>query len=162
MPKSSKTKDVYQKFVNILDTRPRIGDLAPIQRLKGDPSVPPRRTDPTPKSVVRNPSTNSGASVGFSWVPGRIPTDEEDTQRSSVHRGLLHTKPTVFPPKVSIPVPPFPPQGSKSSEGELVNRDPDGLRGVSAAPVRDTPVDSSQRDPFQSKCPSRRVLLQGW
>ena len=112
VPKSSKTKDVYQKFINILDTRPCIWDPAPIQRLKGDPPVPPRRVDPTPKSVVRNPSTNSGASLGFSWVPGRIPTDEEDPQRSSIHRGLLHTKPAVFPPKVSISVPPFPPQGT--------------------------------------------------
>ena len=124
VPKSSKHKDVYQKFVNILDTRPHIQDPAPTQRLKGDPPVLPRRADPTPKSAVRNPSTNSGALVGFNWVPGRIPTDEEDPQRSSIHRGLLHTKPAVFPPKVSVPLPPFPPQGSKSGEGELVNRDP--------------------------------------
>ena len=126
VPKSSKTKDVYQKFINILDTRPHIQDPAPIQRPKGDPLVPPRWADPTPKSVVRNPSTNSGVSVGFSWVPGRIPTDEEDPQRSSIHRGLLHTKSAVFPPKVSVPVPPFSPQGSKSGEGELVNGDPNG------------------------------------
>ena len=69
----------------------------------------------------------------------------------------------MFPPKVSIPVPPFCPQGSKSGEGELANRDPDGLRGVSAAPVRDTPVDSSQRDPSSDKMPkqegsTRRVV----
>ena len=61
VPKSSKTKDVYQKFVNILDAQPCIWDLAPIQRLNGDPQVPPRWVDPTLKSVVRNPSTNSGA-----------------------------------------------------------------------------------------------------
>ena len=123
--------------------------------------MPPRQADPTPKSVVRNPSTNSGALVGFSWVPGRIPTDEEDPQRSSIHRGLLHTKPAVFPPKVSIPVPPFPPQGSKSGEGELANGDPDGSRGVSAAPVRDTPVDSSQRDPSSDKMPKQEGSTPG-
>ena len=123
--------------------------------------MPPRRADPTPKSVVRNPSTNSGASVGFSWDPGRIPTDEEDPQRSSIHRGLLHTKPAVFPPKVSVPVPPFPPQGSKSGEGELANGDPDGLRGVSQAPVRDTPVDSSQRDPSSDKMPMQEGSIPG-
>ena len=123
--------------------------------------MPPRQADPTLKSVVRNPSTNSGALVGFSWVPGRISTDEEDPQRSSVHRGLLHTKPAVFPPKVSIPVPPFPPQGSKSGEGELANGDPNGLRGVSAAPVRDTPVDSSQRDPFSDKMPKQEGSTPG-
>ena len=161
VPKSSKTKDVYQKFVNILDTRPRIQDPVPIERPKGDPPVPPRWADPTPKSVVRNPSTNLGASVGFSWVPGRIPTDEEDPQRSSIHRGPLHTKPIVFPPKVSIPVPPFPPQGSKSGEGELANGDPNGSRGVSAAPVRDTPVDSSQRDPSSDKMPKQEGSTPG-
>ena len=117
--------------------------------------MPPRWAVPTPKSVVRNPSTNSGASVGFSWVPGRIPTDEEDPQRSSIHRGLPYTKPAVFPPKVSVPIPPFPPQGSKPDEGELANGDLDGLRGVSAAPVRDTPVDSSQRDPSSDKMPKQ-------
>ena len=99
--------------------------------------------------------------MGFSWIPGRIPTDEKDPQRSSIHRGLLHTKPAVFPPKVSIPVPPFPPQGSKSHEGELVNRDPDGLRGVSTAPVRDTPVDSSQRDPSSDKMPKQEGSTPG-
>ena len=99
--------------------------------------------------------------MGFSWVPGRIPTDEEDPQRSSVHRGLLHTKPTVFPPKVSVPVPPFPPQGSKSGEGELANGDPNGSRGVSAAPVRDTPVDSSQRDPSSGKMPKQEGSTPG-
>ena len=161
VPKSPKTKDVYQKFVNILDAWPRIRDPAPIQRLKGDPLVPPRQVDPTLKSALRHPSTNLGASVGFSWVPGRIPTDEEDPQRSSVHRGLLHTKPAVFPPKVSIPILPFPPQGSKSGEGELANGDPNVLRGVSAAPVRDTPVDSSQRDPSSDKMPKQEGSTPG-
>ena len=123
--------------------------------------MPPRRVDPTLKSAVRNLSTNSGALVGFSWIPGRIPADEEDPQRLSIHRSLLHTKPTVFPPKVSIPIPPFPPQGSKSGEGELANGDPDGSRRVSAAPVRDTPVDSSQRDPSSDKMPKQEGSTPG-
>ena len=123
--------------------------------------MPPRRADLTLKSVVRNPSTNSGASVGFSWVPGRIPTDEEDPQRSSIHRGPLHIKPAVFPPRVSIPVPPFPPQGSKSGEGELADGDPNGLRGVFAAPVWDTPVDCSQRDPSSDKMPKQEGSTPG-
>ena len=98
-----------------------------------------------------NSATNPEASVGSNWVPGRIPTDEEDPQKSFFHRGPLHIKPAVFPPKVSIPILPLPPQGSKSGEGELANRDPNGLRGVSATPVRDTPVDHSQRDPSLDK-----------
>ena len=126
VPKSSKTKDVYQKFVNILDARTCIWDPAPIQRPKGDPLVPPRRADPTPKSVVRNPSTNSGASVGFSWVPGRIPTDEEDPQRSSIHRGLLHTKPAVFPPRCPFPFHLFLPRGPNLVRGNCRTETPMG------------------------------------
>ena len=67
----------------------------------------------------------------------------------------------MFLPKVSIPVPPFPPQGSKSGEGELANGDPNGLRGVSTAPVRDTPVDSSQRDPSLDKMPKQEGSTPG-
>ena len=128
MPRSSKTKDVYQKFVNILDARPCIQDPVPIPKPKGDPPVPPRQADPPPKSVIGNLATNPEASVGFNWVPGRIPTDEEEPKKSFFHRDPLHIQPTVFPPEVSIPIPPFPHQGSKSGEGEPANRDPNGLR----------------------------------
>ena len=44
VPKSSKTKDVYQRFMNILDARPYIWDLAPAPKprdLMGDPPIPP-------------------------------------------------------------------------------------------------------------------------
>ena len=127
VPKSSKTKDVYQKFVNILDARPRIQDPAPIQRPKGDPPVPPRQADPTPKSVVRNLSTNSGALVGFSWVPGRIPTDEEDPQRSSVHRGLLHTKNAQCSPlRCPFPFHLFLPRGPNLVRGNWQTETPMG------------------------------------
>ena len=113
--------------------------------------MPLRQADPPPKSVVGNPATNPGASVGFNWVPGGIPTDEEEPKKSFFHRDPLHIMPAVLPPKVSIPIPPFPHQGSKSGEGELVDGDPNGLRGVSTAPIRDTLVDHSQRDPSSDK-----------
>ena len=161
VPRSSKTKDVYQKFVNILDTRPHIQHPAPIPKPKGDPPVPPMQADPPPKSVVGNPATNPGASVGFNWVPGRIPTDEEEPKKSFFHRDPLHIKSAVLPPKVSIPIPYFPYQGSKSGEGELANGDPNGLRGVSATPVRDTPVDRSQRDPSLDKMPEQEGSTPG-
>ena len=161
VPRSSKTKDVYQKFVNILDARPRIQDPAPIPKPKGDPLVPPRQADPPPKSVVGNLATNPGASVGLNWVLGRIPTDEEEPKKSFFHRDPLHIKPAVFPPKVSVPIPPFPHQGSKSGEGEPANGDPNGLRGISAAPVRDTPVDRSQRDPSLDKMPKQEGSTPG-
>ena len=162
VPKSSKTKDVYQKFVNILDAQPHIRDQAPIQRLRGDPLVPPRWADPTPKSVVRNPSTNSGASVGFSWVPGRIPTDEEDPQRSSIHRGLLHTKPTVFPLRCPFPFHLFLPRGPNLVKGnwrtETLMGQGEFLQLLSGIPQ----WIALREILLQTKCPSRRVLLQGW
>ena len=43
VPKSSKTKDVYQKFMNILDARPRIQDLASTPKLRD-----PTRDQPIP------------------------------------------------------------------------------------------------------------------
>ena len=42
-----------------------------------------------------------------------------------------------------------------------MNRDPDGSRGVSAAPIRDTPVDSSQRDPSSDKMPKQEGSTPG-
>ena len=144
---TSKTKDVYQKFMNIPDTWPRIRDPALISRQGGDPPVPPRQTDPPPRSIVGNPATNPGALVGSNWVLGGIPTDEEESKKSFFHRDPLHIKPAVPPPKVTIPIPPLPHQGSNSGEGELVGRDPHRLRGIFTAPVRDTPVEHSRRDP---------------
>ena len=62
--KSSKTKDIYQKFVSILNARPHIWDPAPVQKLRGDPPVPPGWVDPPPTPVQGNPTPNSGASSG--------------------------------------------------------------------------------------------------
>ena len=61
VPRPSKAKDVYQKFVNILDARPCIWDLAPAQKPKVNPPVPPRQVDPPQTPVTENPTTNSGA-----------------------------------------------------------------------------------------------------
>ena len=113
--------------------------------------MPPRQADPPPRSIVGNPATNPGASVGSNWVLGVIPTDEEESKKSFFHRDPLHIKPAVLPPKVTIPIPPLPHQGSNSGEGELVGGDPNGLRGISTVPVRDTPVDHSWRDPSSNK-----------
>ena len=85
--------------------------------------------------------------MGSNWVLGGIPTDEEESKKSFLHRDPLHIKPAVPPPKVTVPIPPLPHQGSNSGEGELVGGDPHRLWGVSAAPVRYTPVDHSWRDP---------------
>ena len=64
VPKSSKTKDVYQKFMNILDTRPHIWDPAPTLKLRdpmGDPPIPPGWVNPPSIPGQGNPPPNSGA-----------------------------------------------------------------------------------------------------
>ena len=113
---SSKTKDVYQKFVSILDAWPCIWDLAPTLRPRGDPPVPPGWVDPPPTSDQRNPPPSSGASSGSNWEPGRIPTDEEEPKKLFSYRNPLYTKPSVPPPKVSDPILPIPHKESKAGE----------------------------------------------
>ena len=68
VPRSSKTKDVYQKFVNILDVRPRIWDPASAPKPKVNPPVPPRQVDPPRTPATGNPTSIPGASLGSNWV----------------------------------------------------------------------------------------------
>ena len=139
--RSTKTKDVYQKFVNILDARPNIWNPAPAPKPKVNPPVPQRQVDPPQMPAMGNPTSIPGASLGSNWVPGKIPTDEEESKKLFSYRNPLSIKPAVPPPKVSDPILPLPHQGSKSDEGEPVIRDPQGSRGIPAAPVRNAPVD---------------------
>ena len=106
-----------------------------------------------------NPTSNSGASSGSNWVLGKIPTDEEP-KKLFPYRDPLFIKPAVPPPKVSNPILPFPHQGSKSGEGESAIGDPNGSGGVPAAPVGNTPVDHSQRDPSSNKMPEQEASTQ--
>ena len=161
VPRSSKTKDVYQKFVNILDARPHIRNPVPAPKPKVNPPMPPRQVDPPQTPATGNPTSIPGALLGSNWVPGKIPTDEEESKKLFSYKNPLSIKPAVLPPKVSVPIPPFPHQGSKSGEEELANRDPNGLRGVSVAPVRDTPVDRSRRDPSSDKMPKQEGSTPG-
>ena len=64
------------------------------------------------------------------------------------------------PPEVSDPIPPLPHQGSKSGEGELVIGDPNSLGGVAAGPVRNTPVDHSQRNPSLDRMSKQEASTQ--
>ena len=152
VPKTSKTKDVYQKFVCILDTRPRIQDPAPDPKPRGDPPVPPRQEDPPATLVPGNPTPNSGASSGSNWEPGKIPTDEEEPNKLFSYRNPLYTKPSVPPPRVSNPIPPIPHLGPKAGKGELVGGDPSGSGGI--------PVDRSQGDPSLDKMPKQEASSQ--
>ena len=160
VPRSSKTKDVYQKFVNILDARPCIWDPASAPKPKVNPPVPPRQVDPPQTPATGNPTSIPGALLSSNWVPGKILTDEEESKKLFPYRNPLFIKPAVPPPKVSNSVPLFPHQGSKSGEGEPAIRDPYGLVGVAAGLVRNTPVDHSQRDPSLDRMPKQEASTQ--
>ena len=161
VPKSSKTKDVYQKFMSILDARPCIKDLAPAPKPTwdpmGDPPVPPGQVDPPPTSGQRNPPPNSGASSGSNWKPGRIPTDEEEPKKLFSYRNPLYTKPSVPPPKVSDPILPIPRKESKAGKEEPVGDDPSGSGGTPVVHAGNTPVDHSQGDPSLDKMPKQEA-----
>ena len=58
VPRSSKTKDVYQKFVNILNARPHIWNPVPAPKLKVNPPVPPRQVDPPRMAATGNPTSS--------------------------------------------------------------------------------------------------------
>ena len=160
VPKSSNTKDVYQKFMNILDALLRIRDPAPTPKPRGDPPVPPGQIDPPATPVQGNPTPNSGASSGPNWELGKIPTDEEEPKKLFSYRNPLYTKPAVPPPKVSNPIPPIPCQGSKAGEGELAVGDPSGSGSVPAVHAGNTPVDCPQRDPSSDKMPKQEASSQ--
>ena len=160
VPKSSKTKDVYQKFMSILDARPCIRDLAPTPKLRDlreDPPVPPGQVDPPPTSGQRNPPPNSGASSGSNWEPGRIPTDEEELKKLFSYRNPLYTKPSVPPPKVSDPILPIPHKESKAGKEEPVGDDPSRSEGAPAVHAGNTPVDHSQGDLSLGKMPKQEA-----
>ena len=160
VPRSSKTKDVYQKFVNILDARPHIWNPAPAPKPKVNPPVPPRQVYPPQMLARGNPTSFPGASLGSNWVLGKIPTDEEESKKLFPYRNPLSIKLAVPPPKVSDPIPPLPHQGSKSGEGEPVIRDPNELGGVAAGPVGNTPVDHSRRNPSSDRMSKQEASIQ--
>ena len=120
------------------------------QRLEGPPQMP----------ITGNPAPNSGASLGSNWVPGKIPTDEEEPRKLFPYRDPISIKPAVPPPKVSDPIPPFPHQGSESGKGEPVIGNSNGSGGVPAAAVRNTQVDHSQRDPSSDKMLKQEAYTQ--
>ena len=158
--KSSKIKDVYQKFVSILNARPHIRDLAPAPKLRGDPPVLPGQVDPPPTPALGNPTPNSGAFSGSDWEPGMIPMDEEEPKKLFLYRNPLYTKPSMPPPKVSNPIPAIPHQGSKAGEGELAGGDPSGSGGIPVVHAGNTPVDGSQGDPSLDKMPKQEASSQ--
>ena len=154
--RSSKTKDVYQKFVNILDARPHIWNQAPAPKPKVNPPVPLRQVDPPWKPATGNPTSIPGASLGSNWVLGKIPTDEEESKKLFSYRNPLSIKLAVPPPKVSDPIPPLPHQGSKSDKGELAIRDPHGGQGAFLQLLLGMPCwQPPQRDPSLEKMPKQ-------
>ena len=69
VPRSSKTKDVYKKFVNILDAQPHIWNPAPAPKPEVNPPVPPRQVYPPQMPPTGNPTSFPGALLGSNWVP---------------------------------------------------------------------------------------------
>ena len=130
----------------------------PAPKLKVNPPMPPRQVDSPQMPVTGNPTSNSGALSGSNWVPGKIATDEEEPKKLFPYRGALLIKPSVPPPKVSDPIPPFPHQGSKSGKGEPAIRDPNGLGAL--LQQWNTPPDHSQRDPSSDKMPKQEAFTQ--
>ena len=151
--KSSKTKDVYQKFVSILDAWPRIQNPVPAPKLRG-------QVDPPPTSDQRNPPPNSGASSGSNWELGRIPTDEEEPKKLFSYRNPLYTKPSVPPPKVSHPILPIPRKESKAGKEELGKNDPSRSGSAPTGHAGNTPADHSQGDPSLDKMPKQGASSQ--
>ena len=160
VPRSSKTKDVYQKFVNILDAWPHIRNPAPAPKPKVNPPEPPRQVYPPQMPATGNPTSFPGASLGSNWVPGKIPTDEEESKKLFSYRNPLSIKPAVLPPKVFDPIPPLPHQGSKSGKREPAIGDPNGLGGVAAGPIGNTPVDHSRRNPSSDRMSKQEASTQ--
>ena len=160
VPRPSKTKDVYQKFVNILDARPHIRNPVPAAKPKVNPPMPLRQVYPPQTPATGNPTSFRGASLGSNWVLGKIPTEEEESKKLFPYRNPLSIKPAVPPPEVSDPIPPLPHQGSKSGEGELAIRDPNRLGGVAAGPVGNTPVDHSRRNPSSDRMSKQEASTQ--
>ena len=152
LPKSSTTKDVYQKFLSILDAQPHIWDPAPDPKPRGDPPVPPGQVDPPATPVLGNPTPNSGASSGSNWELGKIPTDEEEPTKLFSYRNPLYKKPSVPPPRVSNPIPPIPHLGPKAGKGKLAGGDPSGSGGI--------PVDCFQGDPSLDKMSKQEASSQ--
>ena len=86
--------------------------------------------------------------------------DEEEPKKLFSYRNPLYTKPSVPPPKVSDPIPPFPHQRSKAGEGEPAGGDPSGSGGVPAVHTENTPVDRFQGDPSLDKMPKQEASSQ--
>ena len=90
VPRSSKTKDVYQKFVNILDAQPHIRNPVPAPKPKVNPPVPLRQVYPPQMPATGNPTSIPRASLGSNWVPGKIPTDEGESKKLFSYRNPFH------------------------------------------------------------------------
>ena len=146
--------------MNILYARPHIRNPLPAPKPKVNPPVPLRQVYPPQMPAMGNPTSIPGASWGSNWVPGKIPTDEEESKKLFSYRNPLYIKPAVPPLKVSNPIPPLPHQGSKSGEGEPSIRDPNGLGGVAAGPVGNTPVDHSRRNPSSDRMSKQETSTQ--
>ena len=124
--RSSKTKDVYQKFVNILDTRPHIWNPVPAPKPKVNPPVPLRQVYPPWTPAMGNPTSFPGALLGSNWVPGKIPTDEEESKKLFSYRNPFPSNQQCLLPRYPIPYHPSLTRGPNLVKGNRQLETPTG------------------------------------
>ena len=153
--RSSKTKDVYQKFVNILDARPHIRDRASAPKLKVNPPVPLRQVDPPQMPAMGNPTLIPRASLGSNWVPGKIPTDEEESKKLFSYRILFPSNRQCLLPRYPIPYHPSRTRGPNLMRENWQSETPTGQGAFLQLLLGMPQWNCFQRDPSLDKMPKQ-------
>ena len=125
-PEPSSTKDICQKFLNILEkyqrfeTHSEAGKSDSWSQL-GKSASSPGCGEPPPAPEV---------SMNSDWGPGKIPMTDEDPKRVFKYKNPLYKNPFGVHPKVSIPVPTIIHNNPKVSNDRPVGGDQGGSEEV--------------------------------
>ena len=156
VPRTSKTKDVYQKFVNILDARPRIWDPAPAPKLKVNPPMPLRQVDPPRMPVMGNPTQGPCRALTGFWE--RFPQMRGNPRNCFLTGILFSSNLQCLLPRCLIPFHPFLTRGPNLVRGNQQSETPTGqgafLQLLLGIPQWITLGEIHLR----TKCPNRRLL----
>ena len=168
VPKPLNTKDIYEKFLNVLgewsgvqnpDPTPKPGNTTSNLTL-GDQPIPPGQAAPLlPPGHVDAPP-NPGVPRNSDWEPGKIPTNEEEPKKLFSYRNPLYNKPSAPRPKVSDPIPPIPCGEQKAGGEGSKSSDLTGLGGVPPSQAGNSPMGHSQGDPSFEKVPEQEASSQ--
>ena len=158
-PKPSSSKDIYQKFLNVLREWPSVqnsnpalepGDQTPDPNL-GDPPLPPGCVDPPLPPGCVDPPPNPEVPMNSDWEPGKILTTDEDPKRMFTYRNPLFNNPFSLPPKVSNPIPPIIHSDLRAGDGRPMGGVHEGSGEVPPPPPGDTPMNHPKEDPPAEK-----------